>query len=59
MNRQLRRELLEEYGRDAVRTAGMLVSLSDADAAWAMAMDEGLEDVADIIEELYMGGDDV
>jgi hypothetical protein len=33
--------------------------LSDPDGAWAMAMDEGLEDVAEVIEELMMEGDDV
>jgi len=52
--KETKRELIEFYGREAYDTALMMVQLSDADGAWAMAMDEGLEDVADIIETLWM-----
>lgn len=44
------------YGREAYETAVLLVEHSDPDGAWATAMDMGLEDVADIIEELYFEG---
>jgi hypothetical protein len=52
-------ELNSTYGSDTVDAALALMILSDPDGAWAMAMDEGLEDVAEVIEELMMEGDDV
>lgn len=57
--RDRKRLMIEFYGQDAYDTAVMLVRTSDPDGAWAMAMDEGLEDVAEIIEELFMENDDV
>lgn len=50
-----RKELIDFYGREAYETAVLLVETADPDGAWSTAMDLGLEDVADIIEELYFG----
>lgn len=52
---ELRRELMNVHGREKLEIAQLLVELSDPDGAWAEAMDQGLEDVAEIIEELYFG----
>lgn len=53
---ELRRELMNVHGREKVEIAQLLVELSDPDGAWAEAMDQGLEDVVEIIEELYFEG---
>lgn len=53
-NAQTRRMLIDEYGHESVEIARILVELSDADGAWSEAMSQGLEDIAEIIEELYM-----
>lgn len=50
-----RRELIDFYGREAYDLAVVLVQHSDPDGAWSLAMDQGMEEVADIIEELYFG----
>jgi hypothetical protein len=47
--------LISEYGQERVELAQTLVELSDPDSAWSEAMGQGLEDVAEIIEELYFG----
>lgn len=52
-------ELAVVYGEDAVDTAILLMEASDLDGAWAMAMDEGLDLVAEVIEELMMEEEDV
>jgi hypothetical protein len=52
-------ELALVYGEDAVDTAIVLMEVSDLDGAWAMAMDEGLDLVAEVIEELMMEKEDV
>lgn len=54
-----KQELNEMYGSDTVDTALTMMILSDPDGAWAMAMDEGMEDVAEVIEELMMEEEDV
>ncbi len=54
-----KKELNEMYGSDTVDTALTMMILSDPDGAWAMAMDEGMEDVAEVIEELMMEEEDV
>jgi hypothetical protein len=54
-----KQELYKIYGDDTVDTAIMLIEASDPDGAWAMAMDEGLEEVAEVIEELMMEEEDV
>jgi hypothetical protein len=53
--KEVKRELIEFYGREAYDLAAVLVQHSDPDGAWSLAMDQGLEDVAEIIEELYFG----
>lgn len=53
MNRDTKKELIAAYGREAFEIAVALVQESDADGAWAVALDMNREDVADIIEELY------
>lgn len=53
MNTSMKRELIDAYGREAFEIAVALVKESDADGAWAVALDMNREDVADIIEELY------
>lgn len=53
--KETKRELIEFYGREAYDLAAVLVQHSDPDGAWSLAMDQGLEDVAEIIEELYFG----
>lgn len=54
-----KKELNRMYGSDTVDTALTMMILSDPDGAWAMAMDEGMEDVAEVIEELMMEEEDV
>jgi hypothetical protein len=54
-----KQELNKMYGSDTVDTALAMMILSDPDGAWAMAMDEGMEDVAEVIEELMMEEEDV
>jgi hypothetical protein len=54
-----KKELNKMYGSDTVDTALAMMILSDPDGAWAMAMDEGMEDVAEVIEELMMEEEDV
>jgi hypothetical protein len=54
-----KKELNRMYGSDTVDTALAMMILSDPDGAWAMAMDEGMEDVAEVIEELMMEEEDV
>jgi hypothetical protein len=54
-----KKELNKLYGSDTVDTALAMMILSDPDGAWAMAMDEGMEDVAEVIEELMMEEEDV
>lgn len=54
-----KKELNKMYGSDTVDTALAMMVLSDPDGAWAMAMDEGMEDVAEVIEELMMEEEDV
>ena len=54
-----KKELNKLYGSDTVDTALALMVLSDPDGAWALAMDEGMEDVAEVIEELMMEEEDV
>lgn len=58
MDAKVKKRLIEEYGSEAFEFARIMVDLTDADGAWAEAMDQGMEDVAEIIEELYMGEDD-
>lgn len=57
MRSKLKKELIDAFGQEAFEIAVALVQESDADGAWAAALDMGLEDVADIIEELYFEGD--
>lgn len=57
--RDRKRLFIEFYGRERYDLARMMVKMSDPDGAWAEAMDQGLEDVAELIEELFMEDDDV
>jgi hypothetical protein len=60
MTREKKQELIDAFGPETVETALTIVSLvGELDGAWAMAMDEGLDEVADVIEELMMEDDDV
>jgi len=54
-----KQELNKMYGSDTVDTALAMMVLSDPDGAWAMAMDEGMVDVAEVIEELMEEEEDV
>lgn len=54
-----KQELIEIYGEESYETAIMLTQLTDIDSAWSVALEEGLEDVAEIIEELYFEDEDV
>jgi hypothetical protein len=58
ITRTRKQELNEIYGSDTVDTALALMVLSDPDGAWALAMDEGMEDVAEVIEELMFDLED-
>jgi hypothetical protein len=51
--KELRQELVEAYGAEAYNTAVEFINIvGEYDGAWAMAQDEGLDEVVEIIEEL-------
>jgi hypothetical protein len=47
-----KKEIIETYGREAYETARMFIDLADPDGAWSLATENGMFDVAEVIEEI-------